>query len=811
MMNTLWQDLRFGVRMLAKSPGFALVAVAALALGIGANTAIFSVVNTVLLRPLPFAQPERLVTVIPRDERDGSLGDAHSYPNFTDLRAQKQLFEAAAAYSAANSFLLGSDEPELLRGLVTSADLFPMLGVRPALGRTFTAEEDKPGAQRVIVLSDGLWRRRFNADPAIVGKSITLTSGPITVIGVMPPGFKYPVGMAKVDYWLPLVPNVQPGTLTERGAVFLAVVARVRAGATLQQAQAELNRTSQQLAAAYPDSNTALGFMLRPLHEELVGDVRPALYVLLAAVGFVLLIACANVANLLLARAAARQREIAVRVALGASRWRIVRQLLTESLLLALAGGGLGLLLAMWGLDLLIAAAPQNIPRLHEAALDPVVLAFTVGVSLLTGVVFGLAPALQATKTDFNEALKEGGRSGGEGLRQNRLRAVLVVAEVALSLVLLVGAGLLMQSFTRLLKVDPGFRPEHVLTADVVARSNSYPKPEQRAAFFQQVLQRIAQLPGVEAAGAVSPLPLGGNFEAFSFTIEGHPPAPRGEEPSADFRITSADYFRAMSIPVQRGRAFSERDNASAPPVVIVNETFARHFFAGEDPLGRRMVVGTGAEDRPREIVGVVGDVRHAGLDAETTPEMYVPYLQESAGRLTIVTRARAGDAGAIAASVRQSVREVDKDQPVYNVRPMTQLLADSVARRRFNMLLLGLFAAVALLLAALGLYGVMAYSVTRRTHELGIRIALGAQTRDVLRLVVRQGMALVAVGLVIGVCAALVVTRLIRTLLFGVSNVDPLTYAGVALLLLVVTLVACLVPARRATKVDPMVALRYE
>ena len=808
-MGTILQDLRFGVRMLAKSPGFTLVAVLALALGIGANTAIFSVVNTVLLRPLPFTQPERLVTVIPRNERDGSLGDTHSYPNFADLRAQRQIFEAAAAYSAASGFLLGGDEPELLRGLVTSADLFPMLGARPALGRTFTAEEDKPGAQRVIVLSDGLWRRRFNADPRIVGQSITLTTGPTTVVGVMPPDFKYPVGMAKVDYWMPLVPNIRPDNLTARDSVFLTVVARVRAGATLQQAQAELNRTSQQLAAAYPDSNTALGFMLRPLHEELVGDVRPALYVLLAAVGFVLLIACANVANLLLARAAARQREIAIRVALGASRWRIVRQLLTESLLLALAGGGLGLLLALWGLDLLVAAAPQNIPRLHEAALDPVVLAFTIGVSLLTGVVFGLAPALQATKTDFNEALKEGGRGGGEGLRQNRLRAVLVIAEVALSLILLVGAGLLIQSFGHLLKVDPGFRPEHVLAADVVARSSSYPKPEQRAAFFQQVLQHIAQLPGVEAAGAVSPLPLGGNFEAFSFAIEGRPPAPRGEEPAADFRITSADYFRAMSIPVRRGRVFTDRDSANAPPVVIVNESFARRFFAGEDPLGRRMVVG--ADDRPREIVGIVGDVRHAGLDAETTPELYVSYLQEPASRLTIVTRARAGDAAAIAASVRQSIREVDKEQPVYNVRPLMQLLADSVARRRFNMLLLGIFAAVALLLAALGLYGVMAYSVTRRTHEIGIRIALRAQTRDVLRLIVRQGMALVAVGLVIGVCAALAVTRLIRTLLFGVSTLDPLTYAGVALLLLFVTLIACLVPARRATKVDPLVALRYE
>jgi putative ABC transport system permease protein len=808
----LWQDVRFGVRMLLKTPGFTLVAVVALALGIGANTAIFSVVNKVLLQPLPFAQPERLVTIHSRDERDGSLGQAFSYPNFEDLRAQRQVFEGVAAYSRAGAFLLGREEPEQLRGLVVSADLFSMLDARPTLGRVFTAAEDKPGGERVIVLSDALWRQRFNADPNIVGQAITLTSGPVTVVGVMPPGFKYPVDEGKVEYYMPLAASISPGSITARGAVFLSLVARLRPGLTLQQAQAETTRVAKQLSTQYPDSNTALGFMLKPLHEDLVGDVRPALYVLLGAVGFVLLISCANVANLLLARSAARQKEIAIRTALGASRWRIVGQLLVESLLLALAGGGLGLLLALWGLDLLIAASPADIPRLREVSLDPTVLAFTFGVALLTGVIFGLAPALQAAKTDFNDALKEGGRSGTEGLRHNRLRATLVITEVALSLVLLVGAGLLLQSFWRLLKVDPGFRPERVLAADVLVRTKQFPEPAQRAAFFQQVLQRVGAVPGVEAVGGVNPLPLGGNFESYSFGIEGQT-YPRGEEPAADYRIITPDYFRAMTVPVRQGRAFTERDTDKAPPVIIVNETFARRFFAGADPVGKRLTLGTGEDNdnAPREIVGVVGDVRHAGLDAETTPEMYVPYLQTPPVRLTLVTRTTAADPTSIAASVRGAIREVNAEQPVYNVRPMTQLLAESVARRRFNMMLLGTFAGLALTLAALGIYGVMAYSVTRRTHELGIRLALGAQRSDILKLVVGQGMLLVGAGAVLGIVAALLVTRLMVSLLFGISALDPLTYIGVALVLALVALVACLIPARRATKVDPMVALRYE
>ncbi|HEX8072777.1 MAG TPA: ABC transporter permease [Pyrinomonadaceae bacterium] len=811
-MNTLWQDVRFGVRMLMKTPGFTLVAVAALALGIGANTAIFSVVHKVLLQPLPFAEPARLVGLHSRDERDGTLGEAFSYPNFQDLRAQRQLFEGVAAYSRASAFLVGSEGPEQLRGLVVSADLFPLLGARAALGRVFTTEEDKQGRERVIVLSDALWRQRFNADPKIVGQAITLTSGPATVLGVMPEGFKYPVGEQRVEYYMPLAQSVSPDNFNQRGAVFLSVVARLRAGLTLQQAQAETTRVATQLAAAYPDSNTALGFVLKPLHEDLVGDVRPALYVLLGAVAFVLLIACANVANLLLARAAARQKEIAVRTALGASRGRIVGQLLVESLLLALAGGALGLLLALWGLDLLIAAAPADIPRLHDVKLDPVVLAFTCGVALLTGVVFGLAPAWQASKTDFNDALKEGGRGGTEGLRHNRLRGALVVSEVALSLVLLVGAGLLLQSFWRLLKVDPGFRPERVLAADVLARGKQFAEPAQRAVFFQQVLQRVGQLPGVEAVGAVSPLPLGGNFESYSFRVEGQT-YPRGEEPAADFRVISPDYFRTMAIPVKQGRAFNERDTDKAPPVVVINETFARRFFPGENPTGRRLALDDGEDDHaaPREIVGVVGDVRHAGLDQPVTPEMYVPFQQLPPARLSIVTRTTAADPAGVATSVRAAIREVNAEQPVYNVRPVTQLLAQSVARRRFNMLLLGTFAALALVLAALGIYGVMAYSVTRRTHELGIRLALGAQRGDILRLVVGQGMVLVGTGAALGLVAALLGARLMASLLFGVSALDPLTYFGVALLLAAVALVACLIPARRATRVDPMVALRYE
>ena len=807
-MGTLVNDLKYAARTLMKSPVFTAVTVAALALGIGANSAIFSVVNTVLLRPLPFDSPERLLAIQARNEKDGSVAVEQSYPNFLDLRAECRLCEGVAAYSFATSFLTNPGaEPERVRGLQASADLLPMLGVKPALGRFYTGEEDRPGGRRLVVLGHAFWQRAFGGDPKIVGRDIPLGSAPATVIGVMPQGFKFPVEAQQVDFWMPLAPSLSPADRDGRGNVWLELVAKAKPGVSTQQAQAEVAAISKRLQAQYPETNTALAFFVKPLHENLVGKLRRALLVLLGAVGLVLLIACANVANLLIARAAARAKEISIRTALGASRARVVRQLLTESLLLSVLGGGLGLLLALWGVELLTSLSPADIPRIREVGLNARVVLFTLIVTLATGVIFGLAPALQASKTDINEALKEGGRGSGEGRRRGRLRGALVISEVALSLILLVGAGLLAQSFRRLLDVQPGFDAENLLTMDVVPRGARYPQPEQRVRFFHDFLQQAARTPGVRAVGLVDPLPLNGNFEAWDFRIEGRPPLAPGEAQVADRRLVSADYFRAMGIPVRRGRAFTEHDGRDAPQVVVINESLARRHFAGEDPLGRRLVLGRTA----REIVGVVGDVRHAGLDEPTSPELYVPFTQMNPGRLTVVARTAGGDAGAIASSLRAVIRQTDKESPVYNVRTMNDLLSASVAGRRFNLILLGLFAGAALVLAALGIYGVISYTVTQRTHEIGIRMALGARPGDVLRMVVRQGMALALAGVALGLVGALALTRLMASLLFGVSATDPATYLGVALLLAAVAFVSCLVPARRATRVDPMIALRYE
>jgi putative ABC transport system permease protein len=805
------QDLRYAFRSLLKSKGFTLVAVLALALGIGANSAIFSVVNAVLLRPLPFETPEQLLTVQGRNERDGSISNEHSYPNYIDLRDQSRSLAHVAAYSPTTAFITGGEEPERVRGVVASADLFPLLGVQPAVGRVFTREDDKPGGRRTVVLSHGLWQRRFGSDPKIVGQEIPLGSSPSLVLGVMPQGFKYPLGGDNYEFWMPLASSLAASELAGRGSVFLPVVARLKAGVPVEQAQAEADTIASRLAIQYPATNTGQGYALKPLHENLVGDLRPALLVLLGAVGCVLLIACANVANLLLARAAGRQKEISIRTALGASRWRIVRQLLTESLLLAVMGGALGLLIAMWGIDLLLAASPDDLPRLNEIALDGRAVAFTAAMTLLTGVIFGLAPALAASKTDLNEALKDGGRSSSEGASRNKLRGALVVVEVAMSLVLLVGAGLLAQSFLRLLKVTPGFNPERVMTLDLVMGRNKYPDAARQVNFLQNLLQRVSTLPGVEAAGVVNPLPLNGNFDAYNFDIPGRAPAAPGEEPGADRRIISPDYFRAMSIPLQKGRPFSERDVREAPPVVIINETFARLYFAGMEPLGQRIVF-TDAPDSPaREVVGVAADVRHAGLDEPAGLEYYVPFYQAPATRVTLVARTTASDAASIMPALRGLIREVDKDLPLWNVRTMNSLLSESVARRRFNMTLLGIFALVALLLASLGIYGVMSYLVTQRTHEIGIRLALGAQPADVLKMVLKQGMLLVGAGVAVGLVCAFALTRSMSSLLYGVSATDPGTFGLISLFLLLVAFAANYIPARRATKVDPMVALRYE
>ncbi|HEX8161824.1 MAG TPA: ABC transporter permease [Pyrinomonadaceae bacterium] len=812
-MGSFVQDLRYSFRALRKTPVFTAVAVVALALGIGANSAIFSVVNAVLLRPLPFEGAERLLSVQVRNEKAGGVGVEQSYPNFVDLRAQCQSCEGMAAYSGATTFLMNpGEEPERVRGVQASADLLPLLGVRPALGRAFTAEEDQPGAGRVVVLSYGLWRRSFGGNPKIVGQVVPL-GGPKTVIGVMPEGFKFPLEwQQQPDFWMPLGPSMSPDDREGRASVWLDLVAKTKPGVSTAQAQAELDTISRRLQAQYPATNTALAFFVKPLKENLVGDLRTALFVLLGAVGCVLLIACANVANLLLARAAGRSKEMSIRTALGASRARIMRQLLTESLLLAVFGGGLGLLLAMWGVDLLAAAAPADIPRVAEVGLDARVVLFTLFVTLATGVVFGLAPALQASKSDVNEALKEGGRGTGEGGGRRRLRAALVVSEVALSLVLLVGAGLLAQSFKRLLDVTPGFDAKNLVTMDVVLRGARYPEEAQRVQFFKDFIEQASRQPGVGGVGVVDPLPLGGNFEALDFQIEGRTPFAPGEANSADRRVVNGDYFRVMGVPLRRGRSFDDRDRKDAPQVVIVNDTFARTFFAGDEPLGKRLVFGGGlAGGTPREIVGVVGDVRHAGLEAPATPEFYMPFTQVITTRLTVVARAASGDTSGVATALRGVIRQTDKDSPVYNVRTMEQLLSASVAKRRFNMILLGGFASVALLLAALGIYGVISYTVTQRTHEIGVRVALGAQPRDVVRMILSQGMRLTLAGVCLGLLGAFALTRVMSGLLYGVSATDPLTFGGVALLLAAVAFVSCIVPARRATKVDPMIALRYE
>jgi len=808
MIADLWQDLRFGARMLMKEPGFTLIAVITLALGIGVNTAIFSVVNSVLLRPLPFDEAERLVRVYVTVPARGIRTNPASWPNFADWRAQNSVFDAMAAYSGANATFTGGEAPEQIEGVAASGDLFAVLNAQPMAGRVFLRADEEPGANDVIVISHGLWQRSFNGDPKIVGRQVTLDATGYTVIGVMPRGFHFPLDQSKVDYWVPLNPRSE--TNQERGANYLNVTARLKKGVSIEQAQAEMTAIASRLEQEYRDRNAGRGMNIAPLHESLVGDVRRALLVLLAAVGFVLLIACANVANLQLARAASRGRELAIRTALGAGRGRIVRQLLTESLMIAAIGGAIGLLLAAWGVDLLVATMPEDIPRAGGIGLDARALGFTAAVTLLTGLAFGLAPTLQSSKADLTESLKDGGRGASEGARRNRTRSLLVVTEVALSLVLLAGAGLLIKSFRRLLDVNPGLNPNGVLTASVALPSGKYPEEARQSAFFQQALNRIAALPGVEAVGVVDPMPLGGSMAMNILSIEGRPPLQPGERLVTNSRVISADYLKAMGIPLLRGRALIERDNVDAPQVMLINESFARRYFPNADPLGQRIRL-TIAANFVAEVVGIVGDVKHQGLEREAGPEAYVSYLQVPNPIMSLIVRASSGDPTSLTGSIRQAVGQVDKDQPLYDVKPMMEWLSESVARQRFNMLLLAVFAAVALLLAAIGVYGVISYSVAQRTHEIGIRMALGAQRGDVLKLVVGQGLALTLVGVACGVAGAFGLTRLMEGLLFRVTATDPLTFIGVAALIVIVTLLACYIPARRAAKVDPLVALRCE
>jgi putative ABC transport system permease protein len=806
-MDSLLRDFRFSARSLLKRPALTIIAVVTLAIGIGSNSAIFSVVNALLLKPLPFSELERVVAVWENQLSRGVEHNEASMANFLDWRAQNHTFEQLGLYRWWSTNLTGLETPERIQGFLVTANFLDVLGVKPAMGRGFLADEDQPGKDPVVILTHGLWQRRFGADPNIVNKTITLNGISRSVIGVMPQGFKYPRG---ADVLAPL--TITPELARSRQSHSYEIVGRLKPNVTLGSAQADLSTIAARLEKEYAESNTGWGVVVYPIIEDTVRLYKTAVLVLMAAVGFVLLIVCANVANLMLARAAGRQKEMALRAALGASRWRLVRQLLTESVILALIGGALGVLIAYWGVDLLRAANPGDAakfaPGWDQLVVSLPVLGFNLGVSLLSGFLFGLAPAWQISKTDLNGALKEGGRQTSSG--SHRLRSLLVISEVALSLMLLVSAGLLMRSFVSLLKTNPGFSPDNILTMHLSLPAAKYKEDEQRVSFYSELVSRVRALPGVESAALVNYLPLGGSNSSDAFLIEGVAEPPPGQEFVGRYRVCTPSYFETMSIPILKGRAFTQQDRADAPPVIIVNETLARRFWPTTDALGKRMRFFGPPEKNPWiQVVGIVPDVRHE-LNLPVTPDYYLPHAQDPWNSMVLVAKTKV-EPLALAASIRQQVWSLDKDQPVFDVRSMEQVRALSVSLYSFSSVSLGIFAVIALLLAAIGIYGVMSYAVTQRTQEIGIRMALGARAADVLKLVVRDGMALALIGVVAGLAGAFALTRLLRSLLVGVTPTDLVTFTMVTLGLLSVALLACYVPARRATKVDPLVALRYE
>jgi putative ABC transport system permease protein len=817
-MENAINDFRFGLRMLLKGRSTTVVALLALMIGIGASTAMFSVINSMMLRPLPYKDADRLAMIwqtnpeikLSFDKFPASIG------KFLDWRAQATSFESMSAFTAIPFNLEQRGEPEKLGGAVVSADFFSVFGVKPLIGRSFGAEEGQPGHNLVVVIGYGLWQRRFNRDPGIIGQSIRLDGQDYTVIGVMPAGFSFPRGgempaffqlPARSEIWSPIAATAEQIAARDNN-VNKGVIGRLKSDVTLQQAQVEINTISGRLAEQYPDSDGGFGAELIPLRDQIIGSLKLALFVLMGAVGFVLLIACANVANLLLARGASREKELAIRSALGASRLRVVRQLLTESVVLSLAGGVLGLAVAVVGVRVLIAITPDNIPGIKEVSVDLRVLGFTLLMSLLTGIIFGTAPAFHGSRTDINEPLKEGGRGSTSG--RHLTKDLLVISEVALALVLLVGAGLMIRSFLNIEKVDPGLTPGGVLTAQISLPKTRYPDDIQRARFQKDLIDRLKSLPGVESASVSLIIPLTGAEEVDGFEIEGRPKARSVQEATfANFTIVSADYFKTMGIPVLAGRPFTEADTQTAPSVVVVNQAFARKFFPNEDALGKRLA---GGPNSWITLVGVVGDVRRTALDADPQPEWYRPFGQSTNDYFGVLLKAAPGlDPRGLAPSLTSSVWSIDPDLPVYSVQTMDQILSVSLSRRRFNMILLGIFAVSALMLAAVGIYGIMSYGVTQRTHEIGIRMALGARAGDVLGMVVGQGMRLAIIGLAIGLAGSFALTKVMATLLFGITATDPLTFAAVPAVLGAVALLACYVPARRATRVDSMVALRHE
>jgi len=799
-MNSLLQDLRYGFRMLLGKPGFTLVAVLTLALGIGANTAIFSVVNAVLLMPFPYPHAERLVT----------MRSNQSLPDLVDVQAQSKSFEEAGGVVLQAQDFTGGAEPVQVQAGLSTAGLFNVLGAQPVIGRTFTAEEDVYGGERTVVLSHGFWQRQFGGDPSIVGKQIPLSGNNYTVLGVLPADFDAPRESPEVYVSLRVV---NPLAAKARGVHFMRTYWRMKPGVTLAQAQAEMDAIDRQLEQQYPAENKGRRTRLMSLHERVAGDTRPALLVLFGAVGLVLLIACANFANLLLARATSREREIVIRAALGAGRGRLIRQMLTESVMLSVMGGACGLMLALWGIDLLQTLKPANLPRLAGIAIDGRVLFFTLGLSVLTGLVFGLVPALNASRLNVNDALKEGGRSATAGVARHRFSNALVVTELALALLLLIGAGLLIKGFWRLRSVEPGFETNNLLTMRVELPEARYKEIPKQTQFRERSLEAINTLPGVEAA-MVSEVPLTNDALMHNFIIEGRAPLSPGEEPELFSRTVMGDYFRTMKIPLLKGRDFNPQDRESTPLVGIVNETFVRQYFPNADAVGARIRWARDDGD-PKwiTIVGVVGDVKHFGLNQDEQPAVYTPYaqlFQPWKRWMQVVVRSN-GDSSTITNMVKAQIWKIDNQIPVTKVRTMSEVMAASLAAQRFNMMLLGIFAGVALLLATIGIYGLMSYSITERTHEIGIRMALGAQTSDVLRMVLGQGLKLITIGVALGLAGAFALTRIMSSLLFGVRAVDPLTFAVVPLLLGAVALLACYIPARRATRTDPMIALRYE
>jgi len=798
-METLLKDIRYGVRSLLKRPAFTVVAVITLALGIGLNTAIFSIINAVLLRPLAYAEPARLVT----------FRSNQSAPDLADVQAQSHAFSSfGGEVKQPLDYTAGGEPVQFQIGQVTGG-YFETLGVRPERGRVITAEDDKNGAPFVVVLSHNLWRSQFASDQQILGKTIPLSGNVYTIVGVMPAGFASP--RDNIEAWT-AVHVSNPVAANFRGVHFLRTYGRLAPGVSLEQARAEMQLIDKTLAVQYPADNKNRASVLIPLHERIVGQSRQSLLVLFAAVSLVLLIACANFANLLLARAAEREREFVIRTALGAGRWRLIRQLLTESVLVSLAGGAIAVLLAIWATNLLVALQPDNLPRLQEIGVDGRVLVFTFAVSLLTGIVFGLLPAWTASRSVVSEALKEGGRSATAGGARQRMRSTFVVVELAIALILLIGAGLLIKTFWNLRAVEPGFNPDHLLTMRVELSEVLYKEVDKQTRFRTQTLDAINSLPGVHAA-MVSELPLSGDSLDHEFLIDGRPPIAPGDEPSLESRSVLGDYFHTMQIPLRLGRDFGPQDLVeNAPLVGIANEMMVRQYFANEDPLGKRIRWASDPKIQWVTIVGVVGDVKHFGLDLPEQPALYSPYTQINPWKRWMAIAARTqSNPESMAQAVKQQIWKVDSQLPITEVKTMNEVSAASFAARRFNMLLLAIFAGLALLLAAVGIYGVMSYAVTQRTQEIGIRMALGARATDVLKLIIRNGLTLTLMGVGIGVAGALALTRLLTSLLFGVTATDKPTFIAVSAVLIVVALVACYLPARRATKVDPLVALRYE